>query len=148
MDRGTARALSRGERPDRGRGARGGSVPYRRLVVLGAGRARAARGGGIRGRRQRVRRRPRAHAGGGALPVERSVLAPGRRPPQALPRVAVRGTGPARGAALGARAPPPVADRERPTPPAFLPAPRGGGGARSPPRRRGVVGAASPRGHA
>src|SRR2546426_5063169 len=71
MDRGTARALSRGERPDRGRGARGGSVPYRRLVVLGAGRARAARGGGIRGRRQRVRRRPRAHAGGGALPVER-----------------------------------------------------------------------------
>src|SRR5213593_776319 len=104
MDRGTARALSRGERPDRGRGARGGSVPYRRLVVLGAGRARAARGGGIR-------RRPRAHAGGGALPVERSVLAPGRRPPKALPRVAVRGTGPARGAALVARAPALVADR-------------------------------------
>src|SRR3989449_9908117 len=112
MDRGTARALSRGERPDRGRGARGGSVPYRRLVVLGAGRARAARGGGIRGRRQRVRRRPRAHAGGGALPVERSVLAPGRRPPKALPRVAVRGTGPAPGAGLGGRAPPPVPRKE------------------------------------
>src|SRR2546428_11423872 len=126
MDRGTARALSRGERPDRGRGARGGSVPYRRLVVLGAGRARAARGGGIRGRRQRGRRRPRAHAGGGALPVERSVLAPGRRPPKALPRVAVRGTGPAPGAALAGRAPAPVADRERPTPPPPLPPPARG----------------------
>src|SRR3989441_8844113 len=114
MDRGTARALSRGERPDRGRGARGGSVPYRRLVVLGAGRARAARGGGIRGRRQRVRRRPRAHAGGGALPVERSVLAPGRRPPQALPRVAVRGTGPAPAAGPGGPPRPPVRGRERP----------------------------------
>src|SRR3989442_2460778 len=129
MDRGTARALSRGERPDRGRGARGGSVPYRRLVVLGAGRARAARGGGIRGRRQRVRRRPRAHAGGGALPVERSVLAPGRRPPKALPRVAVRGTGPAPGAALVAPAPALVADRERPPLPAFRPPHRGAAGA-------------------
>src|SRR3989442_9454260 len=136
MDRGTARALSRGERPDRGRGARGGSVPYRRLVVLGAGRARAARGGGIRGRRQRVRRRPRAHAGGGALPVERSVLAPGRRPPQALPRVAVRGTGPARGAALGAPAPPLFPDREQPTPPALSPAPDCAAESRKAPGRR------------
>src|SRR3989442_14149382 len=123
MDRGTARALSRGERPDRGRGARGGSVPYRRLVVLGAGRARAARGGGIRGRRQRVRRRPRAHAGGGALPVERSVLAPGPRPPKALPRLAARGTGPAPPPAPGGRAPPPVAGRGRPAPPAIPPPP-------------------------
>src|SRR3989442_13400768 len=123
MDRGTARALSRGERPDRGRGARGGSVPYRRLVVLGAGRARAARGGGIRGRRQRVRRRPRAHAGGGALPVERSVLAPGRRPPKALPRVAVRGTGPAPRPAPRARGPPPRAHRLTAPAPAPPPAP-------------------------
>src|SRR3989442_7186791 len=123
MDRGTARALSRGERPDRGRGARGGSVPYRRLVVLGAGRARAARGGGIPGRRQRVRRRPRAHAGGGALPVERSVLAPGRRPPKALPRVAVRGTGPAPGAGPVGPPAPPFAGQEPTPPPPIFPAP-------------------------